>query len=206
MQGKLISMTRRRAIPILITVAVAVLVGARVLTRSKRDGNAYILDHTVDDPAIADARSVDLINAPNFRFTFGDGSGMDGFDVLKIGPDGQCEYTFINPTERTGRLQWKRTAFQVDAPTLANLRKLLVDVKFLEMKKEYHSNVEDGTQRWARVEASGKRKGVYWNNYFPADFMRIYDFVNQRIIGAHLVEVKDAKIIERDRKDIQADF
>jgi hypothetical protein len=170
----------------------------------------FPLSRTVDDPASADSGSVDLVGARDFRFIMGDGSGWHGYNVIKIGADGKSEYTFsywVQGTDSNGsRIQtqhWKCAEFSVDAGTLAELRKLLAEVNFFKLKKEYDANVEDGTQRWIKVEASGKRKGVYCNNHFPQVFMRIYGFVNDRIIAAHPVEIGAAQEIELHKKDME---
>jgi hypothetical protein len=168
-----------------------------------------VAPHTVDDPVSADADSVDLVAAKDFQFTIGDGSGLYGYNVLKLGGDGNCTYTFFEfvpdpdpKSEALNKYQWRRADFVVDAKTMADLRQALVDADFFRLKKEYHApNIEDGTQRWAKVQASGKRKAVYCNNVFPTQFENIRGFVNERIIGTHTAEINAAKIIQLDRKD-----
>ena len=176
------------------------------------DPENFPLSRTVDDPASADAGSVDLLSAGDFHFTMGDGSGWSGYNVVKIGADGSCQYTFfewVTDRDASGneirKPQWKRAVFSLDAGTLADLRKLLAEVDFFRLKKEYDANVEDGTQRWVKVEASGKHKGVYCNNHFPQPFKRICRFVNNRIIAAHPAQIAAARKIELDPKDRESE-
>jgi hypothetical protein len=169
--------------------------------------------HTVDDPVSAEADTVDLVGAPDFHFTMGDGSGLGGFNVIKIGADGRCEYAFfelVQGKDAKGspvlNLQWKRAEFTLDAKTLAEFRGMLAEVNFFAMKKEYiATNILDGTQRFAKVVASGKRKAVYCSNYFPPRFERIRVFVNDKIIAAHPAEIGAAKMIQPDRKDWESE-
>jgi len=170
----------------------------------------FPLTRTVYDPASAYAGAVDLEGAVDFRLTMGDGSGWGGYNVIKVGADGRCEYTFFvlgRETNSSGTAintqQWKRAEFTLEAQTLAELRKLLAEVNFFKLKKEYHANVADGTQRWIKVEASGKRKGVYCDNHFPLPFMRVRGFVIDNIIRAHLAEIGAARTIQLDPKDIE---
>jgi hypothetical protein len=192
--------------------AIATLLGAWTWHARRTADPAYDGDHlpakTVDDPVSADAASVDLIGATDFHFTFGDGSGWHGFNVVKVGPDGRCEYTFFtygnsdDPETPALRVQkWRRAGFTLDPRTLAALRKRLADIDFFRLKKAYHANVYDGTQRFAKVEASGKRKGVYCDNHFPLPFQRPHAFVNERIIAVHPTEIAAAKPIQLERED-----
>ena len=98
----------------------------------------FPLARTVDDPADADARSVDLLHADDLRFVMGDGSGLHGYNVTKIGPDGNCEYTFFewvaatNPNGDPANTQkWRRAVFSVKPEVWSDLRKLLVEIEFL---------------------------------------------------------------------------
>lgn len=173
---------------------------------------SFPLAGTEDDPASADAPAVDLIGAPDFRFTFGDGSGWHGYDVLKVRANGGCQYTthaVVSTTNPSGdvesKYQWRRAEFVLDPQTVADLRKLLKEIDFFRLKKAYYADVADGTQRWAKVEASGKRKGVYWNNHFPEDFERLHGFVKRQILAAHQPEILRARPVELDPKDIESE-
>jgi hypothetical protein len=87
---------------------------------------------------------------------------------------------------------------------VADLRQLLASVDVFSLKKEYHLvGMEDGTQRFAKVEASGKRKSVYCDNSFPPPFEKIRAFVNDRIIVAHVSEISAAKEIHLEAKDME---
>ena len=114
----------------------------------------FPLASTVEDPASARADSVDLLGASDFSFVMGDGSGRGGYDIIKIGADGGCEYVFSESFQRTlpdGSSvidrRWKQATFMIDRQTLDALRRLLVDIDYFRLKKEYHANVADGTQR-----------------------------------------------------------
>src|SRR5689334_16753846 len=100
--------TRRLPRSVLLSAICAAVAGLALVAWSCDDRRSTVvgfpqdnhpLARTVDDPASADAGSVDLVGANDFRFTMGDGSGMDGYDVVKIDSDGRCVYTFA---------QWRR--------------------------------------------------------------------------------------------------
>lgn len=166
---------------------------------------------TVDDPASADVDAVDLVGAPDFRFAYGDGSGWHGYNVLSVGADGTAVYTFFEYVPDTtaagepiNQQQWRRAQFTLDAPTLAALRAELKQVDFWRLKKTYYNSaVADGSQRWAKVEAGGKRKGVFWNNSFPDPAERLDAFVKQRILGRNRAAIDAAPTIELNPKDVE---
>jgi hypothetical protein len=171
---------------------------------------SFPLARTDDDPASADAGAVDLTGAPDFHFTFGDGSGLYGYDVLKVRADGTCRYTargLVSTTNPSGDVesgyQWRRADFVLAPQTVTELRALLREIDFFRLKKAYHADVHDGTQRWAKVEASGKRKGVYWNNHFPEDFERLHQFVRQKVLAAHQPEILASRPIDLKPADIE---
>ena len=92
---------------------------------------------------------------------------------------------------------WQQAEFMLDAKTVAELRSRLAAVHFWTLKKEYDADVQDGTQRWAKAEASGKQKRVYCNNYFPPEFKQIYTFVEDSIIKAHASAIRSGAEVAR---------
>ena len=178
--------------------------------RRWRQWHQLPLARTVDDPASNAAELIDWAGARDFRFAMGDGSGWHGYNVLQIDGEGRCTYTFVELVAATdsrntaaSAQQWRRATFVLDAATLRNFRKLLRDVDFFRLKKEYHADIEDGTQRWARVEASGHRKTVYCSNFFPPAFLRISRFVSERIVATQGEAITAAETINPQPKDLE---
>ena len=159
---------------------------------------------TEDDPVSAEAGSVDLVNAADFQFTWGDGSGMYGYDVVKVTADGRVTYTFADPPNNATK--WKYAAFTLDAQTMTDLRKLLVGMDYFRLKKVYYdAGLADGTQRFVKVIASGKRKSVYCSNYFPSPVCDVQGFVEVRIIQPHSSEIAAAQQVQIDRKNMESE-
>ena len=75
------------------------------------------------------------------------------------------------------------------------MRKLLVEIDFFRLKKEYHANVYDGTQQWAWVKASGIQKQVYCDNHFPKPFQKLYKFIQDKVIRPHEQNLQNATVI-----------
>jgi hypothetical protein len=168
--------------------------------RESLDRCSYPLARTDDDPISALADSVDLLRAPDFKFSMGVGSAHYGeMDTIKIAADGQCRYVFHGMVPAWGAAidpRWRRAEFVIDSKTLADLRKLLVDIDFFRLKKVYRANVADGTQAWALVQASGIKKGVYCDNHFPKKFQKLQMFILKQVIRAHDLEMHNAPVID----------
>lgn len=164
---------------------------------------------TEDDSPATRAPDADVLNAPDFLFTMGEGSGLMGYDVIQVWPDGKCEYSYplvsrasalslpaaasttapttpggaVNPASTAVPLTpWQRATFTAPPQTVTDLRKLLVDTGYFDLKRSYSGGVADGTQWFVRVRSGGREKAVACDNHFPADVIRINDFVRDRIV------------------------
>jgi hypothetical protein len=166
---------------------------------------------TEDDSPATRAADADVLYSSDFLFTMGEGSGLRGFDVIRVWPDGSCEYSYpdlagfaasalpgpalpaapappaTGPTTApvgpgAQSMPWRRATFTVPPQTVTDLRKLLVDTGYFDLKRSYNGNVEDGTQWFVRARAGGREKGVWCNNHFPADVIKLNDFVRTRIV------------------------
>ncbi len=164
--------------------------------------------HTQADPEAVSAGQVDLLNATDFHFTIGDGSGWHGYDVLKVDADGSCEYTYQqhaytkSPDGKTMLDPgWRRANFKIDSATLLALRQALVQIDYWRLKKSYRADVADGTQRYLKIIASAHRKAIWCDNYFPSEFESIRKFTESRIIAIHRPEIDAAPAIRLDSKD-----
>jgi hypothetical protein len=157
-----------------------------------------LFPETTSDPVPLLFSDSELLSAADFSFTFGEGSGRHGYNVVKVRPDDTCQYTFLDP-------QWRRAEFSLDHQTAVDLRQLLMEVDFFTLKRSYHGGVQDGTQWFVNVTASGKKKGVYCDNYFPSKVERIRHFVEKRIIEKHRLVIDKAAIIQLERKDMESD-
>jgi hypothetical protein len=220
MVGALHTLSGPRRFPrrLWIYVAVAVALGAvwwgrhdlRPSAKADLGWDGRYLARTVDDPVSSIADSVDFMAATDLTVTMGDGSGRLGYNTIEIDSEGRCRFTFMQmqlvtmPDGEIGRgLSWRRAEFQISPQTLLDLRKLLVEIDFFRLKREYHANVYDGTQRWARVKACGKEKRVYCNNHFPGPFEKLYTFLWERVIDPQDGPLECAPDINLDREELK---
>lgn len=193
-------MVRHRKILLVTSIAAALVIGGWFTY----DAAYHWSDTrtTSPDPASVDAHLVDLINAPEFRFAWGDG-GMGQYEVLVVSADGKADFTFPDgphlPTPQNPEyidFSWKRAQFIVDPATMKELRDLLAAVEYWKLNRSYTSDVMDGTQWCFRVDASGKRKLVYCSNYFPPQTVRLIQFVRQHILANQKVPMAAAIVID----------
>jgi len=167
------------------------------------------------------AGDVEAVSGPNFLFTMGEGTGLHGYDVIQIWANGRCEYTFpdvrplMNPLPATTTqpttapgltpadlAPFRRAVFAVNPQVVADLRRLLVDIDYFNMKRAYRAPpdptanppaaqpaegatpvpVNNGTQWFVRVHVAAKEKGVWCDNHFPRQIMKLNDFVRTEIV------------------------
>lgn len=154
-----------------------------------------------DDPSVRVNMKKAIANM-DFTFTFGDGSGQYGYNVLEVPPTGTAQYTFLTwkrNVDATGNevqvQEWRQVTFAFTAHERQSLRSLLQRVQFFDLEREYHAAIMDGTQRWNIVEIAGKRKLVYANNYFPSQVMQITEHVHNAILRQHAERIANAEII-----------
>lgn len=179
---------------------------------------------TEEDVPSSVAGDMEAVSANRFLFTMGEGKGRHGYDVIQIWPNGRCEYTF--PDARTVTASsaatrpntvpgttppaelapFRRATFSVSPQVVADLRRLLVDIDYFNLKKAYRAPPsgtttppppsgqsvegvpgnptaeEDGTQWFVRVQAGSHEKAVWCDNHFPRSIMKLNDFVRTEIV------------------------
>ena len=163
------------------------------------DGNEsrtpnFRLSGTEDETPEAFVDDAQVLAGEDFQFLMGEGSGRDGYDLVKLRADGSCEYTFGE--WQLQRKVWRRAEFQVAPETVADLRRLLVEVNYFRLKRRYHADAHDGTQWLVKARAAGRAKRVYCNNHFPAKIIKLSGFVRTRLLDPHRAEIAGAKAVE----------
>jgi hypothetical protein len=186
--------------------------------------NSLSYDVEEDVPSSV-AGDVEAVSASNFLFSMGEGGGLHGFDVIQIWANGRCEYTYpdVRPLLDAGSAKaapttgsaappdsspFRRATFSVSPQTVADLRRLLVDVDFFNLKRAYRAPpspaanpapasarpadgagsdvsstpVDNGTQWFVRVHAGSHEKGVWCDNHFPRQIMKINDFIRTEVV------------------------
>ena len=103
-----------------------------------------------------------------FRLEFGRGSGLMGLETITIERDRVvlCRRNFKQIDEVTWR-HWEVSTNGVGPNFTRKVAELIDNFKILDLHREYHANVFDGTQ-WVIWISQGKtEKAVYFNNHFP---------------------------------------
>jgi len=181
---------------------------------------SYQTEEDVPSSIVGD---VEAVSASNFLFSMGEGSSLHGFDVIQIWANGRCEYTYpdvrsqldASPAKATPAsgpalsttdlVPFRRATFSVSPQIVADLRQLLVDVDYFNLKRAYRAPpspavnppsaaarpadgaaepppVENGTQWFVRVHAGSHEKAVWCDNHFPRQIMKLNDFVRTEIV------------------------
>ncbi|MCI0462569.1 MAG: hypothetical protein L0Z62_36935 [Gemmataceae bacterium] len=155
-----------------------------------------------DEAAVIQPRRVDLLQAEDFAFAIGVGSGMYGLEVFRVDGSGQASYLF-----RGEHGWWWRAEFQVPPEAVGRLRRLLAEIDYFSLKRAYFADVVDGTQWCIRVDAAGVTGTVYCDNHFPVAAMRLARFVGEEILPEYEAELSKARRLrESDARHASSDL
>lgn len=135
------------------------------------------------DKAPLTAGRFNVLASKRLRFAFGRGSGRDGFDTLVVDESGKAEYLFRGKGDR--RHSWRLTHYTIKPADLLLLRMVLSAIGYASMHRSYHADMHDGSQSFVKVEADGKKKGVYCDNYFPKRIRMLALFVHEQLISPY---------------------
>jgi hypothetical protein len=82
---------------------------------------------------------------------------------------------------------------------LSKLRAELNDVRYFSLQKSYRDpNVDDGTQWFVKVRVGNNKKGVYCDNAFPPEIVRLSEFVHREILEPRMPELASAPVVDAD--------
>ncbi len=133
----------------------------------------------------------------DFAFVLGEGSGWHGYDVLRIAATGECWYTFAKL--EGDKTVWRGAEFRVDEAALAKLRAELNEVRYFSLEDTYRDpNVDDGTQWFVKVRVGNNKKGVYCDNAFPPEIVRLSEFVHQEILEPRMDQFASAPVVNAE--------
>lgn len=131
----------------------------------------------------------DLQNGADLRVTIGDAAGTEGYSSLQIDALGGCVYTYA--TYATSEADpwrtvptWRQASFKVSNDTTHQLRQLLIGLDFPAMKAIYsRPRAGEHVQRFIKVAAGGRIKGVYCDNAFPPQLEQVRAFLESHVIA-----------------------
>jgi hypothetical protein len=135
----------------------------------------------------------------DFAFVLGQGSGLRGFDVLRVTSTGECWFTF-GPRDHRGRRVVRSARFELSPGELAALKAKLTEIRIFTFKERYHDYGAVGGDRWfIKVREGQERKVIYLENTFPIPLAILVNFIHRSYLEPRRALLKDAERIEYDR-------
>lgn len=127
------------------------------------------------DPQKGD-RIPKTITMNNFQeVTIAQGSGLDGFDAIRVNQDRSGYIVFSEQRDMN-----KRVSISLTADEMSGLLEALNRDKITEIEGLYSSGVHDGTQGFIEIKASEGRRFCWLDNHFePVE--NTFDFCNRVI-------------------------
>ncbi len=142
---------------------------------------SFPIDHVERDSISSQDTVLEL---GKFGFIYCEGSGLDGYDSLKVDASGQCDYIF-----GTDYTNWKAATFTLSRSEMIELCDTINDNKMMQLPAAYHAKVADGTQIIVKFLSNGVVKQIYCNNHFPAEVLSLRRLIQKKLIPRHSAEV-----------------
>lgn len=146
-----------------------------------------------------------LILADDFTFAFGYGSGLQGYDIIRVQADGQCVYTFNARYHLPGQEGWRQHRCQAAPASIEVLRQALRDTQFNRWHAAYYdTNVEDGTQAFFFASGGSRVKTVSCSNHFPVHMDTVSQVLDEQFLNTQRPKLPSAPAA--DEAAVQAEM
>jgi len=157
-----------------------------VMVWSARDPSRNRVEHPIN--IVADDTSILSFNPDlPFNLEFGRGSGLSGLATVKLATNGAVTVTkrdIILETVKAGKYEpvWATSHFEIKQRDVEQISKAIKELALCDLDKAYHDrNIADGTQWVFYLRQNGRKKAVYFNNYFPKSILRFSTLVDQTL-------------------------
>lgn len=175
----------RRSRWLLIAFALAVVGGVVYFLAVRNDSSAFTIDHTQP-----------------FWLEFGRGSGWHGLDTVKLDQTGRAVVHRMKAErkEDVTVLSWEVATLQLSPDALAEVLKAVESNDLMELHKEYHENIHDGTQWVLWIKQGEREKSVYFNNNFPRRIKAFAEQLDGMLARAGLGKVAWQPVSEQESR------
>ncbi len=182
-------MRRRRWL--VIAVALAVVGGGVYFLAVRNDSPAFTIDHTQP-----------------FWLEFGRGSGWHGLHTVKIDQTGRAVlHRMKSERERDVTvLSWEVAILQLSPEEVTEVLKAVESNDLMELRKEYHENIHDGTQWVLWIKQGEQEKSVYFNNNFPRRIKAFAEQLDAILARAGLDKATWQPVPERESRQHERDL
>lgn len=129
----------------------------------------------------------------DFRITLGRGSGMDGYETVALGRDGQVTLHRLKWQRIKGVYhgKWQKAGTSLDRAAMDRLRAAIDANKVMEMAAQYHADdVRDGTQWILWIQQGEASKAIYFNNHFPEGVLKFAKALDAEVKRDAIPEAK----------------
>lgn len=117
-----------------------------------------------------------------WRMEFGRGSGWHGLDTIELDREGRVVFHRLRHNQEDV-LSWQTATAQLPPDAVVKVLEAVESHRLLELDKEYHADVHDGTQWVLWVRQGDRQKTVYFNNHFPDAILRFAESYDEIIAG-----------------------
>jgi len=135
------------------------------------------------------------LHSGRFAFAHGEGAEWYGYDVLHVAADGDCRYTFSELPAGAKEPTWRQHQFEISESTLSALKQEINDAGFVRLSERYG---QEGQHAFIWVRVGGKRKLTRVQGSPPPEFVRVSNFVRDKILAPERDALAKAEIIDAE--------
>lgn len=116
--------------------------------------------------------------------------------VVYLDSDGACAYYFACKTP-TGELPMQ-VHFSLSSDEVRDVRNLLDSLRIDQLADIFDANLADGTRIEFRLQTGARSKRIACYNHFPDAVVALHDFIVDKIVVPHTVELSRAKQVDSE--------
>jgi|GEM_PF-5359270 len=136
-----------------------------------------------------------------FEFQFGQGSGFEGLNVVKILPSGEARYDYGDVTA------WQKKTFRVSQEAMQELADKINALGILNMGKVVSDpDVRDGEQWIVLIKTEGTARSIYFDNRFPVQVRELAAFVHERVVEPYTKNLRPEPVSDFDHDRLQQEL
>ncbi len=127
-----------------------------------------------------------------WKIEFGRGSGWEGLDTVKLTDDGKVVLHRQTWQADNGirSAKWETAQLALPRDAVASILATVSKTRLLDLHREYHANVADGTQWVLWITQGRNAKSVYFNNHFPNEILQFASLLDEVLVQNGIQAVK----------------
>jgi hypothetical protein len=143
-----------------------------------------------------------------FRIEFGRGNGWHGLDTVSMTADGKVVLyrQGIERCDDTRYQYWETTSLSLPNESVGEVLAAIEKEGLMQLDREYHGGVADGTQRVFWLQQGANQKSIYCDNNFPKAMTRFAESLDAILARNGLGDATWERVPDSRARDHEKDL